>query len=54
MQTAIVITLIDGTQVLVTIQGINVPEGAIHTAEREHSWESWSRPLPVEVRHEGE
>jgi len=54
MQTALVITLEDGSQALVTIQGINVPEGAIHAAQRTNSWESWSRPLPVEVRHEGE
>lgn len=53
MQTAIIITLQDGSQALVTLQNVLLTEAEIHTAQRPNSWDTWSPPLPVEVRHEG-
>jgi hypothetical protein len=55
MQTALIITLEDGTEVLVTIQGIHVlSDGTnIHAAQRSDSFVSWGPPRPVEVRNEG-
>lgn len=54
MQTALIITLQDGSQALVTLEGVHVPEEVVHVAQRPNSWDTWSPPLPVEVRHEGQ
>jgi len=55
MQTAIIVTLPNGDEVLVTIQGIHVlSDGTnIQAATRNDSWSTWGIPLNVEVRHEG-
>jgi len=52
MQTAIVIKLEDGTEVLVTIYGVHLDEGTVHAAERSASWFSWGPPLNPEIRLE--
>jgi len=49
MQTAIIVTLEDGSEVLVTIQGIHI----VADDYRSNSFNTWGIPLPVEVRNEG-
>lgn len=55
MQTAIIVTLEDGSEVLVTIQGIHIvnDDYSIQAATRRDSFSSWGIPLPIEVRNEG-
>lgn len=55
MQTAIIVTLPNGEEVLVTIQGIHIvaDDYSIQAATRSESWTSWGPPLEVEVRNEG-
>ena len=55
MQTAIIVTLEDGSEVLVTIQGIHIvaDDYSIQAATRSNSFNTWGIPLPVEVRNEG-
>lgn len=52
-QTALVITLPDGSELLVTVAGRYVPADLVRAAHRDVPWQSWGPPLPVEVRHEG-
>jgi hypothetical protein len=55
MQTAIIITLEDGSEVLVTIQGLHIVDDdySIQAATRRDSFSTWGIPLPIEVRNEG-
>jgi hypothetical protein len=53
MQTAIIITMPDGEEVLVTIQGVHLNEEDIHAASRRgYISDTWGPPLPKEVRKE--
>lgn len=53
MQTAIILTLADGAEVLVTVYGIHIDEEDIHAAYRAgYGSRTWGPPLPKEVRKE--
>ena len=55
MQTAIIVTLPNGDEVLVTIQGLHIISDGnnIAAATRPDKWATWSPPLEIEVRNEG-
>lgn len=54
MQTAIIVTLPNGEEVLVTIEGIHIiSDGTnVQAATRNDSRSTWGPPLAVEVRNE--
>lgn len=53
LQTAIVIDVEGGRQVLVRIFGEHVASDKIHVDSRDDKWGRWFPDCSVEVRHEG-